>query len=99
MKRTVLVPEDIDLIDVRVTNHTYVVLYKASGDEWFRSQSKGKHVTIMAMPGRYTLETDGKFLEIAQLKLEPELRTPKPEDLRKVPSLSRMKRISSKSKR
>lgn len=91
MKRTISVARGKDLVDVRVTNHSRVVLYDASGDEWFRSQSKGKHITAMVIPGRYTIETDGKFVKIAQLRLEPELRTPKVEDMRKVPSLKRMK--------
>lgn len=87
MKRTISVAKGKDLVDVRVTNHSYVVLYDASGDEWFRSQSKGKHVTVIVIPGRYTIETDGKFVKIAQIRLESELRTPRAEDLRKVPSL------------
>ena len=86
-KRTVTVPKGKDLVVVWATNHTYVVLYDASGQEYFRSQSKGKHLNITVVPGRYTLETDGKLRKVSLVTFESDLRVPKHEDLRKPPKM------------
>jgi hypothetical protein len=68
---------------VLATNHTYIVLQNTTGQECFRSQSKGKHINIMVTPGKYTIETDGKLSKISLTKLDPELHIPGSRNLRK----------------
>ncbi len=85
MRRTISVARGKDLVDIRVSGHSHVVIYVALGTEYFRFNSKGKRVSARVEPGRYTVETDGKLLKLTQAKLETELRIPKVDDLRKVP--------------
>ena len=68
-----------------MNKRTITVLCDASGQECFRSQSKGKHHNIAVVPGRYTLETDGNLKKVSLVTLDSDLRVPKPEDLRKPP--------------
>ncbi len=90
--RALTVPRGKDLLVVRVSNHTYVLLKDATGSVRSRWQSTGKHLTFALEPGRYTLETDGRLRKVLPERLEPHLRAPKPQHLHRPPKLTSRKR-------
>jgi hypothetical protein len=64
MKKQLDVPKGSDIVGVSVTGHTYVRLLDAKGEETFRFDSPGEHVTAAVGPGVYTIDTDGKLGKI-----------------------------------
>jgi hypothetical protein len=82
-KRKITIPKGKDLMIVLATNHTYIVLQDVTGKECFRSQSKGKHVNISVVSGKYTIETDGKLSKVSVTKLDSALKLPLSRKLRK----------------
>lgn len=81
-RRKVTIPRGKNLMIILATNHTYIVLQNAVGQECFRSRSKSKHINIVVAPGRYTIETDGKLGRVSLTKLDPALRIPVSKKLR-----------------
>ena len=87
MKKQINVPKGSDIVGLSVTGHTYVRLLNSKGEETFRFDSPGEHVTANVQPGDYTVETDGKIgkVEPAALKSQSRgradgLKPPKPRD-------------------
>jgi len=85
MNRKLTIPRDKDVVRMTVTGHSYVRLLDENGQEIFRFQSPGRHVTAVVRPGRYTVETDGKLGRLELAALEPRLRAARQFDLRKPP--------------
>jgi hypothetical protein len=75
MTKQLNVPKGKDSVGVWVTGHTYVRLLNSEGEETFRFDSPGKHVTAAVQPGRFTIETDGKLGKVELASLPPHLRT------------------------
>jgi hypothetical protein len=58
------VPKGSNIVGISATGHTYVRLLDPKGDEIFRFDSPGEHVTAAIEPGTYTVDTDGKLGKI-----------------------------------
>jgi len=61
MKKHIKIPKGKDVVGLSVNGHSYVRLIDSSGNETFRFESPGKHITAVVCPGNYTVETDGKL--------------------------------------
>ena len=89
MKKQLDVPKGNDVIGMSVTGHTYIRLLDAKGEETFRFDFPGEHVTAVVQPGNYTVDTDGKLgtVEFQTLNplLHPLLRTRREADATKPP--------------
>jgi hypothetical protein len=90
MNKHLKVPKGKDTLAVWVAGHTYIRLMNAKGQETFRFDSPGKHVTALVPAGRCTIETDGKLgkIEFASLSTH---RSGQAADATK-PSVSKAKR-------
>jgi len=75
MKKQLDVPKGNDIVGVSVTGHTYVRLVNSNGEETFRFDSPGEHVTAAVQPGTYTIDTDGKLGKVELTSLDPSLRS------------------------
>lgn len=64
MQKLIEVPKGKDVVGVSVSGHTYVRLLDSSGNETFRFNSPGEHITAVVGPGTYTVETDGNLEKI-----------------------------------
>jgi len=53
MNRKLTIPRGKDVVRMTVTGHSYVRLLDENGQEIFRFQSPGRHVTAVVRPGRY----------------------------------------------
>ena len=62
--RPLTVPKGKGVLTLVLSNHTYVLLRDEGGEMRSRSDSAGKHVSFVAAPGRYALETDGRIRTI-----------------------------------
>ncbi len=71
-KKQLDVPKGSNIVGISVTGHTYVRLLDTKGDETFRFDSPGEHVTAAVGPGTYTIDTDGKLgkIELSSLDLK-----------------------------
>jgi hypothetical protein len=87
MKKQLNVPKGNDVVGLNVTGHTYVRLVNSRGEETFRFDSPGEHVTATVQPGDYTIETDGKIGKVELAALEPRLRGRGGADSMKPPTL------------
>jgi hypothetical protein len=85
MKQQLDVPKGSDVIGLSVTGHTYVRLLDAKGEETFRFESPGEHVTAVVQPGNYTVDTDGKLGKVEFSSLAPHLRSRREADATKPP--------------
>jgi hypothetical protein len=85
MKKQLNVPKGSDLVSLWVTGHTYVRLLDSKGEETFRFDSPGEHVTAATPPGDYTIETDGKLGKVEVASLNPRLRSGREADATKPP--------------
>jgi len=88
MSQSVEVPKGKDTLNLWITDHTYVRLVNSEGDETFRSDSPGKHVTAIVQPGRFTIETDGKMEKVEPASLPSNLRSGGEFDATKPPMLT-----------
>ena len=70
MKKQLNVPKGNDVVGIWVTGHTYVRLLDPKGNETFRSDSPGEHVTATVEPGDFTIETDGRVGKVEMASLE-----------------------------
>jgi hypothetical protein len=78
MNKQLSVPKGKDIVSIWVTDHTFLRLIDAKGEEIFRFDSPGEHVTAAVQPGSYTIESDGKIGKVEFASLDPKLRsTPK----------------------
>jgi hypothetical protein len=75
MKKKFDVPTGRDVVTLSVTGHTYLGLVDAKGEETFRFDSPGEHVTAVVSPGAYTAETDGKLGKMEFSSLGPRARS------------------------
>lgn len=64
MKKLIKVPKGKDVVGLSVSSHSYVRLLDSNGNETFRFESPGTHITAVVRPGTYTVETDGKLGKI-----------------------------------
>jgi hypothetical protein len=64
MKKLIEVPEGKNVVGLSVSGHSYVRLLDSNGNETFRFDSPGEHITAVVRPGTYTIETDGKLGKI-----------------------------------
>jgi hypothetical protein len=64
MQKRIEVPEGKDVVGLSVSSHSYVRLLDSNGNETFRFDSPGEHITAVVRPGTYTIETDGKLGKI-----------------------------------
>jgi hypothetical protein len=69
MKKQLSVPKGNDVVGIWVTGHTYVRLLDSKGEETFRFNSPGEHVTAAVEPGDFTIETDGKVGKVEMASL------------------------------
>jgi hypothetical protein len=75
MKKQLSVPNGSDVVGLWVTGHAYVRLLDANGNEIFRFDSSGEHVTAVVQAGTYTVDTDGKLGKIELSSLAPRFRS------------------------
>jgi hypothetical protein len=87
VKKQLSVPKGKDIVGVWLTDHTYVRVIDSDGEEIFRFDSSGKHVTAAVPPGSYTIETDGKLGKVEFASLPPHLRTEREVDSTKPPPM------------
>jgi hypothetical protein len=71
MRKQLDVPKGNDIIGMSVTGHTYIRLLDAKGEETFRFDSPGEHVTAFVQPGNYTADTDGNLGTVEFHTLNP----------------------------
>jgi hypothetical protein len=69
MKKLIEVPEGKNVVGLSVSGHSYVRLLDSNGNETFRFDSPGEHITAVVRPGTYTIETDGKLGKIDVISL------------------------------
>lgn len=87
MKKQFNVPKGNNVVALWVTGHTYVQLLDSTGEETFRLDSPGEHVTATVEPGKaYTVDTDGKLSKYEFTSLDPRF-TAGPADATKPPTL------------
>jgi len=84
MKKRIEVPEGKDVVGLSVSGHSYIRLLDSNGNETFRFDSPGEHITAVVRPGTYTIETDGKLGKI-DLAAAERLRSPAVFDALKPP--------------
>lgn len=85
MKKQLNVPKGNDVVGMWATGHTYVRLLDSKGEETFRFDSPGEHVTAVVQPGAYTIDTDGKLGKVELTSLDPRLRSGRAADATKPP--------------
>jgi hypothetical protein len=74
VKQQINVTAGKDLVTIEASGHKFVRLLDAKGEEIFRFDSPGEHVTAFVHPGRYTVESDGKLGKVDVGTIEPRFR-------------------------
>lgn len=64
MKKSIEVPKGRQVITATAAGHSYVAITDASGNEVFRFNSSGEHISAALPAGSYTVETDGKLSKV-----------------------------------
>ena len=73
MNKEIDVPKGKEVVSVRMSEHTHIRLLNSKGEETFRFDSPGNHVSAVVPAGRYTIETDGKLGEVEYASLPSHL--------------------------
>jgi hypothetical protein len=87
MNKQISVPKGNDIIAIWAAGHTYIRILDAKGNQTFRFDSPGEHVTAVAQPGDYTIDTDGKVSKVEFATLDARLRGAGQADATKPPVL------------
>ena len=87
MTKEIDVPQGSGAIAITVTDHKYVRLLNSRGDETFRFDSTGRHITAVVQVGHWTIETDGKLDKVETGQLPERLRHRHEFDATKPPKL------------
>ena len=87
-RQQINVPAGKDLVTIEASGHKFVRLLDAKGEEIFRFDSPGGHVTAVVHPGGYTVESDGKLGKVDVGAIEPRLRPAAKHDAHDPPPLA-----------
>ena len=85
MKKQLNVTKGYDVVGIWLTGHTYVRLLDSKGNETFRFDSPGEHVTAAVESGEFTIETDGKVGKVETAALDQRHRIGRAADAMKPP--------------